>query len=312
MSSKPRKPPGAASLRNASVRAYYALVRMLVRLPFTWQLAIGRAFGRFAGAVVRRRRHVVRRNLATCFPELTPPERERLMRQHFAALGAGLAEQAMAWFGPRAELLERTEITGREYLEAGLQAGRGVILYSGHYTSFEFCFAALKTLCPRLCGMYKMQRNAAMNEIMRRGWRRSVDEIFSKDDVRGMLRALKHNAVVWYAADQSTAGKYSVLVPFFGEPAMTNTAICRIARLSGATVLPYYCRRLPGANPRYALAIGPSLAGFPGPDPSTDLRRLVEPMEAHIRACPEQYFWAHQRFKGRPAPLPDLYRAGSA
>jgi KDO2-lipid IV(A) lauroyltransferase len=310
MSPTPRKPPSAASLRNAAVRAYYACVRLLVRLPFRWQLAIGRAIGRFAGAVVRRRRHIVRRNLEICFPELTPAARERLMRQHFEALGAGLAEQAMAWFGPRQFLLERVQITGREHLEAGLRAGRGVILYAGHYTTLEFVFAALRTMCPYLCGMYKMQRNAAMNEIMRRGWGRNADEIFAKDDVRGMLRALKQNAVVWYAADQSAGGKHSALVPFFGEPAMTNTAICRIARISDAVVLPYYCRRFPGADPRYELGIGAPLENFPSADPRDDLTRLMTLMETHIRRCPEQYFWAHQRFKGRPPPFPDLYRAG--
>ena len=32
-------------------------------------------------------------------------------------------------------------------------------------------------------------------------------------------------------------------------------------------------------------------------------------LEDYIRLCPEQYWWIHQRFKGRPAPLPDLYAA---
>jgi len=309
MSSKSKKPPRAASLRNAVVRAYYACVRLLVHLPFHWQLAIGRLLGRLAGAVIRRRRHVVRRNLEICFPELTPAARERLMREHFEALGIGLFEQAMGWFGPQREILERVTVRGQEHLEAGLRAGRGVILFSGHYTTFEFFFPVLRAICPYVCGMYKMQRNAAMNEIMRRGWTRSADEIFSNDDVRGMLRALERNAVVWYAGDQSSSGKRGVLVPFFGEPAMTNTAVHWIARLSGAVVLPFYCRRLPGADPQYALDIGAPLEGVPSADPSADLTRLMALMETHIRSCPEQYFWAHQRFKGRPPPLPDVYRA---
>ncbi len=29
-----------------------------------------------------------------------------------------------------------------------------------------------------------------------------------------------------------------------------------------------------------------------------------------IRQTPEQYFWIHRRFKGRPEPLPDPYRRG--
>jgi KDO2-lipid IV(A) lauroyltransferase len=36
---------------------------------------------------------------------------------------------------------------------------------------------------------------------------------------------------------------------------------------------------------------------------------LTRTLEDYIRLCPEQYWWIHQRFKGRPAPLPDLYAA---
>jgi KDO2-lipid IV(A) lauroyltransferase len=58
--------------------------------------------------------------------------------------------------------------------------------------------------------------------------------LFPKVNVREMLRRLRDNAVVWYASDQSYGGKGSALIPFFDVPAMTNTAIGRIAKASGA------------------------------------------------------------------------------
>ena len=48
----------------------------------------------------------------------------------------------------------------------------------------------------------------------------------------------------------------------------------------------------------------------PSDDP--EIRRLTARMEEHIRTCPEQYFWVHQRFKGRPPPLPDFYARRAA
>ena len=178
-------------------------------------------------------------------------------------------------------------------------------LFSAHYTTFEFFWPALRPLCTKLCGMYKSQRNPVMNRIMNRGRGRYYDVLFSKDNVREMLRCLRGNGVVWYASDQSYGGKGSVLLPFFDEPAMTNTAIGRIAEASGAVVLPYYCRRLP--NDRYVMSIGAPLPGLPSGDEIADTRALTKLLEDYIRLCPEQYWWIHQRFKGRPAPLPDLY-----
>ncbi len=38
------------------------------------------------------------------------------------------------------------------------------------------------------------------------------------------------------------------MVPFFTSPAATNTATSRLARMTGAAVLPYFPERLPGAR----------------------------------------------------------------
>jgi KDO2-lipid IV(A) lauroyltransferase len=100
------------------------------------------------------------------------------------------------------------------------------------------------------------------------------------------------------------------LLPFFGEPAMTNTAIARIAKTSGAAVLPYFCRRIVGD--RYVMNIGAPLERWPSGDDVADTRRFVTLLENFIRLCPEQYWWIHQRFKGRPEPLADLYASPPA
>jgi KDO2-lipid IV(A) lauroyltransferase len=217
---------------------------------------------------------------------------------------------AMGWFGSAEAVRARVRIEGASHLAAAIAKGRGVILFSAHFTTFEFFWAALAPLCPRLCAMYKWQRNPVMNRMMNRGRGRYFDTLFAKDNVREMLRSLRDNAVVWYASDQSYGGKGSVLLPFFGEPAMTNTAIGRIAKASGAVVLPYFCRRL--GDGQYVMSIGAPLDGLPSGDEAADTRRLTRLLEDYIRLAPEQYWWIHQRFKGRPAPLPDLYAAPTA
>lgn len=295
-----------AAPRYAVVWLLYAAMRALVLLPFERQLAIGRLLGRVGRAVFRKRARIARRNIEICLPELSDAERQTLVERHFEALGASFAETAMGWFGPVDEIRRRVTIRGTEHLQAALEKGKGVILYSAHFTSLEFNFPALKPVCPRLTGMYKPQRNPAMNRFMAIGRNRNVDEAFAKDNVRAMMRNLARNAVVWYASDQSYGQKGSALVPFFNEPAMTNTAVCRIVKRSGAVVLPYFYRRLPG-EARYVVDIGPPLDDFPGDDPVADVARLNRLIERYIRLCPEQYWWIHQRFKGRPAPYPDVY-----
>lgn len=296
----------SAGLRIAAVWMIYAAMRTLVLLPFDTQLRLGMRVGAAGRHLLRRRMRVAERNIEICLPELSTEQRDDLVKKHFESLGASLPETAMGWFGPVDEVRRRVRIEGEDHLRSALARGKGVILFSAHFTSLEMHFPALRPLCPRLSGMYKAQRNPVMNRFMNRGRGRNVDELFSKDNVRAMMRNLARNSVVWYASDQSYGHKGSALIPFFGEPAMTNTAICRIARRSGATVLPYFCRRLPG-RAEYVVDIHPPLDGFPSDDPVSDVTRLTRCLEAYIRRCPEQYLWIHQRFKGRPAPYPDVY-----
>jgi KDO2-lipid IV(A) lauroyltransferase len=297
-----------AWLRYAAVWLGYAWMRTIVRLPFAWQLAIGKRLGRGARVLARGRRRVAERNLQICFPELSAAQRQALLRRHFEALGASMVEIAMGWFGDEETVRRHVRIEGESNLRAALAQGHGVILFSAHFTTFEFFWPALAPLCPRLCGMYRSQRNPLMNKVMTEGRGRNFDSLFAKDSVREMLKSLAHNAVVWYASDQSYGGKGSVLIPFFNEPAMTNTAISRIAKASGAAVLPYYCRRL-ADDSTYVMTIGAPLDDLPSHDHERDTRRLTHLLEDHIRTCPEQYWWIHKRFKGRPAPHPDVYGA---
>jgi len=285
----------------------YLYMRGIVLLPLAWQLALGRRLGRCLNIALYPKRHIADRNLAVCFPELTQSERVQLRKKHFESIGMAVGEMAMGWFGSKARVLELVTINGIEHLQRALGAGNGVILFSAHFTTFEFDFAALKPYCPKLCAMYRDQRNEMWNVIMHLGRGQNIDELFPKDSVRAMIKALNDNAVVWYAPDQSYRKKYGALVPFFGEPAMTNTATSRIAAMTGATVLTYFCRRRADGS-GYVVDIGAPLDNFPTDDLVGDTTRLMAALTAYVRDCPEQYCWIHQRFKGRPEPYPDIYR----
>ena len=69
-----------------------------------------------------------------------------------------------------------------------------------------------------------------------------------RDDIRAFISALRKNECVWYAPDQSYRKKGAEMVPLFGIPAATNTLTSRLARMTGATVLPYFLQRLPGTQ----------------------------------------------------------------
>jgi KDO2-lipid IV(A) lauroyltransferase len=280
-------------------------MRLTAALPIKVALAIHRWIGRVMYRFMRRQRKTVLRNLELCFPELPLDQREALARRHFEAVGCWFAESAIGWFGSERSVGQHLfDVRGLEHLQAALAKGRGVILFTGHFTAIEICGRALKRAMPNFTVMYAPRSNRLIDEMQRRGRTRVAHESIPHDNIRMMLRSLKHNAAIWYAPDQYYEG--GALVPFFHELACTNVATSKLARMTGATVVPLSYRRRDG-EARYEVSFHAPLANFPTDDENGDTCRLVQVLEDIIRAAPEQYLWNHRKFKGRPAPLPDLY-----
>ena len=285
---------------------FYGWLRGSALLPLRWQAALGKRTGRLLCLLVPGKRRTVRRNLEVCFPELSPEEIGRLCKRHYESVGVSLGELAVAWFGSEEAVRKAVRIEGQEHLHEALNRGRGVLLFCGHFAAAELLHPALRPLCPKLTAMYRPMRNEMMDQIILRGRLRNLDELFPKYGVKALLQSLADNSVVYYLADQSYRGKYSAPVPFFGVPAMTNTAVSRILKISGAALLTLFPKRLADGS-GYVAAIGPPLTGLPSDDPVKDTARLMKAMEDHIRTCPEQYAWMHRRFKDRPDGYPDIY-----
>ncbi len=276
-------------------------------LPFRWQISIGKRFGRILKPLMRRSSHSAARNLEICFPELTDDERNRLLTRHFEALGASVAEMAIGWFTPIERLRKLIHVEGRENLEAAKKRKKGILLFVGHFTCLEVGLAVLEDLFSRGGGMYRPAKNEMLDTIVRRGRNRSLQNLIPSDNIRALVRDLRKNEMVVYLPDHAQVESNSVLLPFFGEPALTTIATSRLAKLSSATVLPYFFRRLPDDS-GYVVSIAPPIEDFPSDDPIADTRRVVSMLEDYIRLAPEQYIWTYRRFKGRPSEYADIYR----
>jgi len=279
--------------------------RVLVWLPIPWQLAIGRCIGAVLHRVATKRRHYAAVNLRICFPELDAVAINNLVAKHFASLGMSVVEMAMAWFANPRHLRDRTRVTGEQHFEAALASGRGVLLYTGHFTTLEAAGPRLQVMCDNLHAVYREHNNAMLDALFMYG-RELTAVVIPKDSTRAMIRTLRNGASVWYAPDQAYSGKLSALLTFFGEPAMTSVATSQLVRMSDAIVLPFFPSRT-NDNGEWLLEFGAPLENFPSDDGNADTERLTGLLETHIRTCPEQYYWVHKRFKNRPEPLPDVY-----
>jgi KDO2-lipid IV(A) lauroyltransferase len=281
------------------------IVRLIARLPYRALLALGRLLGAATARLPGERRHVARRNIELCFPELDATAREALLRDALRDLGLMFVEFAFAWFGSeRALAAVPCAIEGLEHLEGCRASGRGTLLVGAHFSHLELC-ARLVSRRIRIAGMYRVMDDAVFERAVLRARLRYADAMFTKEDIRRTVRYLKAGGTVWYAPDQDMRGKDSVFAPFFGVAAATITATHHLARLSGAAVIPFFHRRSAGGG--YVLRLEAPLENFPGDDVAADTARVNACIERMVREAPTQYLWVHKRFKTRPPGTPKVY-----
>lgn len=282
------------------------LLRATGALPYAAQRRLAGVLGGLFHRLAGRRRHIAETNLRLAFPELDASRREELIREVFDSAAMALLETGVSWWADDERLRPLYRVKGVENLEAARRLGKGVILLGGHYTTLEISgrFAALHM--PDVCPVYKPAHNPLFEAVMSRARRRHYHRLLPTKDMRALVRALRRKEVVWYAPDQDFGLRASVFAPFMGVATATLTMTARLARASGAPVLPFYSERLPGTA-GYLIRFGEILDGFPSGDDETDAARVNAAIEAQVRRTPAQYLWLHRRFKTRPPGEKPVY-----
>lgn len=291
----PDTPPLPLAPRHWPAWLGLGLLRLMLLLPFPVLVFIGQGLGRGLYYLAWRWRLFTYANLRRCFPEKSRAEHQRLAKAHFRAVGVGIFELGLGWWASERRLRRLVQVEGLEQLEKAKAQGKGVLIMSAHFTAFEIGGRLLGLFTPFHL-MYRPNKNPVLEYVVQRARRRHFDGIIPSDNVRQLMRSLRQGHCVWYAPDLGYMKRNHVWVPFFNQPAPTNTATARIAKATGAPVVPFYPERLPGAR-GYRLHLHPALEGFPSDDPAADTVRTNAVLEEQIRKMPEQYFWSFDRFK---------------
>ena len=127
------------------------LLWLVVQLPYPVLLMLGRGLGALMYRLVGSRREIAARNLELCFPEKSPAERERLLKENFASSGIAFFEMAMSWWWPKARLARLAHIEGLEHLrEAQAQGGFAALTDAQVAALTERCMdACMQTYLPQ-------------------------------------------------------------------------------------------------------------------------------------------------------------------
>ncbi|NWG32421.1 MAG: lysophospholipid acyltransferase family protein [Rhodocyclaceae bacterium] len=278
------------------IRLLALLMRLLTWLPFPLLAACGRGLGRLLYVLGRERRRVTLINLGLCFPTLSAQEKSALAKRHFALFGRSFLERGLLWWSSPERIRRRVRLEGREHLDA--LKGKPVILLVPHFLGLDAAWTRL-SMEYDMSGIYANQKNPVFNALLYEGRARFGKSLMlsRQDGTRRGVKAIKSGYPFFYLPDLDYGPRDALFVPFFGVPAATITGLSRLARLTGATVLPVIARMTESG---YVVRIGAPWQDFPGESIEADTRRMNAFIEAEVLKMPEQYYWLHKRFKTRP------------
>lgn len=285
------------------MRLALVLLWILRWLPPSWVAAMGQGLGTLLFHWGRRRVTLI--NLRLCFPSLTGQERERIGRRVFQNLARATLDLGRLWYSPVKSAVANITLVDKHHFEAWRRE-KPVIVLAPHFVGLDMGGARLSQEYPEVFSMYSAQKNKVFDQALRRARKRfnNATLVTRQQGLRPVLKALKDKRPFYYLPDMDFGAKDAVFVDFFGVKTATVTAMSRLAKITGAKVIPLVTRQTADG---YEARFYPAWDDFPTDDALADARRLNAFLEERILEMPDQYFWVHKRFKTRPPGEASFY-----
>src|ERR1700734_176815 len=238
----------------------WTLVKLLGLPPRGGARRIGALVGRIALFLTPRLRRAGHRNLALAFPQKTAAERQQILRKLYRNLGWLLAEfcQMPRYTPEMTQSFIRYE--GLEHYLAARERGKGVLVLTGHLGAWELSSFYHSLMGYPMSIVIRRLDNALVDDLVNRIRCRHGNQVLHKDDfARGLLASMRRGETVGILMDTNMTPPQGVFVDFFGRLACTGSGLARVARKTGAQVLPGFLL-WEDASRQYVLRLGAPLS----------------------------------------------------
>ncbi|HEX9560431.1 MAG TPA: hypothetical protein VGA76_04295 [Candidatus Dormibacteraeota bacterium] len=219
--------------------------------------------------------------------ERSDPQVARVARRAFQNYGRMLVDFVLMGSLTPKELIERTNVDGREHLDAALARGRGVIMAVPHMGSWDVAGSYAAALGYKISAVAERFPGSLNDAVVqtRQGFGLSVI-MLGRAAVRALTDALRANHIVALLCDLEQGP--GTEIRFFGRRAIVPGGPAALALKTGAALMP--ATQYATAPGRHHIHLDPPLAVHEGETKERLMQRVIDRFEEFIRERPDQWY----------------------
>ena len=249
---------------------------------------------------------VTKINLKIAFPDLNIENIEKLAKLSIRESLISVYETFYTWGRSYISSCSKIFMVKNNFLlKNKFDEGRGLILVSIHNRSVDMLLKWINSQI-KTVSLYKKVKNKRLDKFVKKN--REHDGALCYETsmlgVRNLLKALKKNNAVCFAADQVPKRGMGEYINFFGRDAYSTTLVQSLAVKTKAAVLYLYIN----SSPTNFLSISIECCNEGIYNDSKHKLLLNNDIERIINKRPIDYSWEYKRFRRNPNPNLNPYK----
>ena len=269
------------------------LSRILSKLSLNDQVKISQHLASIFYHYIPKRKNLALKNLSIAFPNHPAEWIEKTLKNCYKFLTFNFI-QFLTF--PQSTKNVIIEVIGQDLLDEALNKGRGVILISAHFGTWEILGHWLGVNNYPLRGVAQRQTNRGANKFFEEKRQLSgIKHVYRKVGFDHLYNILDENKILGLVSDQDAKSK-GIFVNFFNRQASTHTGAAKFHLNTGAPMIFGFC--IQTDFQKYKI----ELISVSGSEKNVEniTQEFTSILENIIRKHPEQNFWFHNRWKTIP------------
>lgn len=286
------------SLTHSETTATAVALRVPKVITPTWA-------GKFIYRWLPYRRRVILENLERVYGgNVESSQIERLAQAHYGHLWSLLTEFVKFRFLAAEQKKNMVRVLGVPGMIAAFQAGKGLLILTGHFGNFEVSTVAGIEHFPQVKGRIHFLRRPIKPQWLSDMLTRRFNEagfgvVGRRGSLEEIVQTIEGGDAVVFPFDQYARRPEGIPVEFFDHAAGTYKSMAVIALATGAPVIPACSWREPDGT--HVLEFLPALTPIIDEDVGAEIQRNTraynQALELLIVRHPEQWWWVHRRWK---------------